>query len=331
MFRFNVLFFGTVSPLEQMGSILADADASLSSVSPKSEEEFIEYGKEADGIIIHGTALVPRRVIDVLERCRIISKTGVGVDKIDLTAATGKGILVTNVPGVSIPEVSDQTMGLILALSRGIVRVWDLIRAGKWTQDGKREMLRLRGPVYRLQGKTLGIIGLGRIGRAVARKAQAFGMNILAFDPLVSVENASEIGVELTELDHLLETADFVTIHAPLIPETRGLLSGERLARMKPTAYLINAARGPIVDTEALYRLLADKKIAGAGLDVTDPEPLPTDSPFFNLENVIITGHTAANSEESITGVCLQAARDVAAFFKGEVPSSVVNPEALRH
>jgi len=329
--RYRAVFCGKAQfPVEEAEEILAGAGASLGLATPKTEEELVEVARDVDGLIIHGRALVTRRVVNSLSRCRVISKTGVGVDKIDVEAATARGILITNVPGVSVPEVSDHTMALILALSRGVVRVWDLIRAGRWTDEGKLAMTRLRGPVYRLEGKTLGILGLGRIGSAVAQKARAFGMRVIAFDPLVAAEKASEIGVEIRALDDLLQTADFVTVHAPLIPETRGLIGAEKLALMKPTAYLINAARGPIVDFEALYKALAEKKIAGAGLDVTDPEPLPTDSPFFKLDNVVITGHTAANSEESITGVILQAARDVAAVLKGETPASLVNPEALR-
>ncbi len=329
--RYQVVFCGKAKiPFDELRSILSRSAASLDIASPSTEDEMIQVGREADGLIIHGRPLITARVVNSLHRCRIISKTGVGVDKIDVAAATAKDILITNVPGVSVPEVSDHTMALILALSRGIVRVWNLIRAGHWTDEGKAEMVRQRGPVYRLEGKILGIVGLGRIGSAVAKKVQAFGMRVIAFDPLVSAERAAEIGVEMTTLDALLKAADFVTIHALLMPETRGLLSGEKLALMKPSAYLINAARGPIVDFTALYRFLADKRIAGAGLDVTDPEPLPKDSPFFKLDNVVITGHTAANSEESITGVCLQAARDIAAFLRGESPQSAVNPEVLR-
>lgn len=330
MARYKVVFCGNAEIPAEVEQILAGAGATLTVARPMSEEEIVQVGKDADGIIIHGRALITRNVVDRLERCRVVSKTGVGVDKIDVQAATAKGILVTNAPGVSVPEVSDHTMALILALSRGIVRVWDLVRAGGWTDEGRPEMSRLRGPVYRLQGKTLGIVGLGRIGSAVAQKAQAFGMRVIAFDPIVSPESGAKIGVEMTGLDELLKTADFVTIHAPLIPETKGLIGAEKLALMKTTAYLINAARGPIVDFQALYKALGEKRIAGAGLDVTDPEPLPVDSPFYKLENVIITGHTAAGSEESVAGVILHAARDVAAVLKGNSPASVVNPEALQ-
>ncbi len=329
MDQFKVVFCGKAKMPDEIQPILAGAKASLTLASPKTEEELIEVGRDTDGMIIHGRALITQKVVNALDRCRVISKTGVGVDKIDVQAASAKGILITNVPGVSVPEVSDHTMALILALARGIVKVWSMVRAGRWTDEGKAEMNRLRGPVYRLDGKTLGIVGLGRIGSAAAQKAQAFGMRVIAFDPIVSPENGRKIGVEMTSLDDLLKKADFVTIHAPLIPETKGLLNAEKLALMKPTAFLINAARGPIADFKALYKALAEKRIAGAGLDVTDPEPLPTDSPFFKLDNVIITAHTAANSEESIAGVILQAARDVAAVLKGETPASVVNPEAL--
>ncbi|MGH7772475.1 MAG: C-terminal binding protein [Candidatus Binatia bacterium] len=331
MGRYKVVFCGKAKmPLVELEQILSGAEAALTLASPRTEDEVIQVGRDADGMIIHGRAMITPKVVNGLQRCRIISKTGVGVDKIDVNAATARGIIITNVPGVSVPEVSDHAMALILALSRGIVRVWDLVRAGRWTDEGKPEMTRLRGPVYRLEGRTLGIVGLGRIGSSVAKKAQAFGMEVIAFDPLVSPEKGSQMGVKMLGLEDLLKIADFVTIHAPLITETQGLINAEKLALMKPTAYLINAARGPIVDFKALYKALAEKKIAGAGLDVTDPEPLPTNSPFYKLDNIIITGHTAANSEESIAGVILQAARDVAAVLKGEIPASVVNPEALR-
>ena len=167
------------------------------------------------------------------------------------------------------------------------------------------------------------------IGKAVAGKAKAFGMHLIAADPYIDQASVADLGIELTNLDRVLRESDFITFHTPLTQETRGLLDAEALGKMKPTAYLINAARGPIVDFDALYRALASKQIAGAALDVTNPEPLPTDSPFFKLDNVIITAHTAARSEEAVIGVCTYAATGVATLLSGGRPDAVINPEVL--
>ena len=329
MAKYDVLFSSLFDPPEPMAGILAAADASLRHETARTEDELIKYGSGADAIIIHGRGNVTATVIDALGSCRMISKTGVGVDGIDVAAATQKGIIIANCPGVSVPEVSDQTMGLMLALSRGIVRVWDLIRQGHWDETGKERLSQLRGPVYRLAGKTLGIVGVGRIGKAVAGKARAFGMRLIAADPYIDPASVADLGVELTDLDRVLRESDFVTFHTPLTGETRGLIDAAAIGKMKATAYLINAARGPIVDFDALYDALATKQIAGAALDVTNPEPLPTDSRFYALENVIITAHTAARSDEAVIGVCTQAAKDVAALLSGGRPEAVINPEVL--
>jgi len=292
----------------------------------RSEDEVIASYRDADAIIISGEKIT-KRVVDSLEKCRVIARMGIGYDSIDVAAATAKGIPVTVVPDASTIEVSDHVMAMILALAKKLIPLDQAVRKGLW---GKPDIFQIGIPGFRIAGKTLGLIGLGRIGKAVARKAQAFGMKVLAYDPFISHDDVKDIGIELVGLDRLLPQSDYISIHSPLTNETKHLINMEAFKKMKKTAYLINAARGGVVDEQAMYTALKEKMIAGAGIDVTDPEPPKPDNPLFQLSNIIITPHFAWYSEESAGELRQRATESVIAILKGQWPRTVVNPEVKK-
>jgi len=240
----------------------------------------------------------------------VISRPAVGFDQIDIEAATDLGIVVTHVPDYCTDEVSDHALALLLALHRRVPWLDSAIKAGGWNQapvyGGGRPASfhagEVPGPPRPLRGQTLGIIGFGRIGRRVAEKARGFGLRLLAHDPYPPANAGESFGVQLVDLDHLLAEDDLVTIHCLLNNGTRGLLGAMAFARMKPTAILVNTARGPIVDSGALIAALHSGQLAGAALDVTDPEPPARDSPLFALPNLLLTPHTAYYSDRARRG-----------------------------
>ena len=261
-------------------------------------------------------------VMAAMPHCMIIARYGIGVDTIDLKAATSAGIIVTNNPTYCINEVAEHTMALLLACGRKVALYDRLTRYGRWeVPPGK--------PIFRLEGNTLGLIGFGRIAREVARRASAFGMRVLYADPLVSQEQAATLGVNV-ELPTLLAEADFVSLHTPLTMTTRDMIDTAALALMKPTAYLINCARGPIVDTAALVRALDSGRIAGCALDTTHPEPLPDSHPLRGRDNVMLTPHVAWYSEQAMRGLQVGAPGEVRRVLSGEWPINVVNPDVRK-
>lgn len=301
--------------------VLEPAGAKLELAECRSEDEVIKACKGANGIL-NRAAPMSARVVTTLDKCKVIARYGVGVDNVDLDAATSMGIVVANVPDYCNDEVSTQAVALILSLTRRLVSHDKAVRNGAW-DIGSAE------PIYRTAGQTLGLVGLGRIARAVARKMQGFRMRIIAHDPYVSEEAAAKVGVELVDLDTLLSTADLISIHAPLMDATRKMIDADALAKMKPTAYLVNTSRGGLIDQTALVEALKDARIAGAGLDVYEVEPLEPDSPLKDLDNVILTDHAGWYSEDSIIELQTRAAKAVAAVLSGERPESVVNPDVL--
>jgi D-3-phosphoglycerate dehydrogenase len=252
-------------------------------------------------------------VIATLRHCRVIGSYGAGYDQIDVGAATARGITVVHVPDYGIDEVSDHAMALLLACARGLGVLVPATRRSEWDY-------RQTGPLHRLRGRTLGIVGLGRIGRRVADKARGFGLRILASDPYVSPSVFVEHGAEPRSLDRLLAESDFVTIHALLTEETRGLLDAAAIAHMKPGAYLINAARGPIVDEHALLDALEAGRLAGAGLDVLAAEPPVAGDPLLHHPRVIATPHSAWYTEEAMKDLQRLLAEDVARVLEGGAP-----------
>jgi len=325
MSKYKVVITDLTDPgtgLEEEEFRAAGLDIELVRLSARSEDELIPHVADADGLLVQ-FAPVKRRAIEALGKCRVISRYGIGVDMIDLEAATERGIPVCNVPDFCLDEVSTHTLAFLLSLNRHLLEHHFHVRAGKWAPAPG-------SPPARLAGQTLGIVGLGNIGSTVARKAHCFGLKLLGYDPYLSPERARELGVELTALGDLLRRSDYVTIHCPLTAETHHLIGAAQLSLMKPSAYLINMARGPIVDQAALYRALVDHTIAGAALDVLEQEPPAPDEPLLQLDNVQFSPHTSSWSAESIVQLRRDTARNVVDVLQGRTPRSVVNRVGLR-
>jgi len=291
--------------------------ADLVPLKTKKPEEFLDAAKDCDALLNTYAGPITAAVMSKMPKCRIIARYGIGVDTIDLDAATQAGIIVTNNPTYCIEEVAEQTMALILASARKIPFYDRMVRSGRWeVPPGK--------PIYRLAGRTLGLVGFGNIARQVAVRAASFGMRVLYADPFVK-EGQFDAPAKKTELDSLLSESDFVSLHPPLTPDTRQMMNDRAFSRMKPSAFLINCARGPVVDTDALVRALDAKKIAGCALDTTDPEPLPDPHPLRGRENVIVAPHAAWYSEQAMAGLQAGAPGEVRRVLTGEWPLNVVN------
>lgn len=291
---------------------------------PPPYEILLEKVRGIDGLLCLLTDRIDARLMDAAgPSLKVISQYAVGFDNIDVEAATQRGIPIGHTPGVLTDATADFTWALILAAARRVVEGYKYVQAGRWKTWGPTLLL---GP--NVSGATLGIVGFGRIGQAVARRARGFDMRILAYDPSESTEVAQNLGAELVDsLDTLLREADIVTLHTPLTKETYHLIGERELRLMKPTAVLVNTARGPVVDPQALYRALRDGEIGFAALDVTEPEPIPADSPLLSLENIIITPHIASASVQARTAMAEMAARNLIAGLRGERLPHCVNPE----
>ncbi|MCL0099944.1 C-terminal binding protein [Dehalococcoidia bacterium] len=308
--------------VEPERAVLAEIGADLVVAPDGSEETLISLAKDVDGILTC-FAKVTDKVVRAAKRCLAIGRYGVGVDNIAVETASSLGIVVTYVPDYCIDEVSDHVMGLLLGWNRRIVLFDRATKTLGWGSEG----LGMR--IMRLRGKSLGIVGFGRIGRAVAEKAKVFGMDILAYDPFLTPEGAARSGGRQVDLDTLLKESDFVTLHTPLIPETHNLIGEEQLALMKQDAFLINAARGGLIDENALYNALTTNQIAGVGVDVLEDLNPPMDHRLIQLGNVIVTPHTAFFSQEAVLELEERAASEVASVLENRVPDNIVNPEVL--
>ena len=293
------------------------------------EDQLIEVGRDADALLVSTRESVTRRVLEHLPRVKVISRYGVGLDNVDLDAAAEQGIVVTHFPGYCTDEVADHALALILALNRRIVELDRDLRDGAWVRYHHMTAGLLRGPIPPLRELTLGLIGCGRIGRAVAARAAPFGLTLVAADPYVDPATLRAAGIEPLALPDLLARADIVTLHCPLTPETRGLIGAAQLAAMKPTAVLVNTARGPLIDLPDLIAALEAGVIAGAGLDVVYPEPLPLESPLYAMPNVILTPHAAYYSERSVQTVRIETLNEALAVLRGQRPRTVANPAVL--
>ncbi len=299
-------------------AVLSKVGARLHVMNLGSEEEAIRVLRDADGVLLNMFPLTAR-VIDALERCRVISRYGVGYDNVDIDAATRKGIWVARVPDYSIEDVSDQALALLLACVRKIAYKDKKVRDGGWN-------LQKDQPVFRIAGKTLGLVGFGAIARCLNRKVAGLGLRrVLVYDPYVPRKTIEEAGGEQRDLESLLAESDYVSIHAPLTAQTRGLLGKEQIRLMKPSAIIVNTSRGPVVDEASLALALREGRISGAGLDVFDREPLPADSPFMRLGNVVLSDHTGWYSEESTVELKTKAATNVAAVLSGNAPPYPLN------
>ena len=306
--------------------VLSEAGVGLVPAPLWTEEDIIQHAADADAAIVSATEPYTARVIQTLGKCQILSRMGIGYNNIDVEAATRQGIAVAVVLDASVHEVSDQAMAFLLAFSRRLFPLVQAVRNGIW-RAGSAEIIKARGRMFRLNEQTLGVVGAGRIGGRMPAKARAFGMRVLAYDPYLSAQELQQKGAEKAEFEQLLGESDFISIHAPLTSETQGMFGLKEFRKMKPTAFIINTARGAIIKEGDLHQALVEGAIAGAALDVSDPEPPDPKNPLLQLEQVLITGHSAFFSETSMMELQQKAAEAIVAALRGQWPPVVVNPE----
>lgn len=284
----------------------------------KTEDDVIRECKDADGLLDQ-YAPIGRKVIEALPNLKVVARYGVGFNTVDLSAATEHGVCVINVPDYCQDEVSNQAFALMMACMRKITVLNDQVQSGKWDY-------KVAKPIHRMMGQTLGLLGFGRIPKVLAKKAAAFGLNLVAYDPFLKQEDVKGYNVTLMSLEEVLKTSDIISLHMPLFKETEKIIDAKAFDLMKSTAIIINTSRGPLIDEEALYDAIKYGKIAGAGLDVTSIEPLPADSKLRGLKNVIITPHAAWYSEEAEKELKTKAAHGAGEIISGYDMPTIVNP-----
>jgi glyoxylate reductase len=293
---------------------------------PPPYELLLEKVRDVDGLLVLLPDRIDAALMEAAPRLRVISNLAVGYDNVDIPGATKRGILVGNTPGVLTETTADFAFALLMAAARRVVEADAFTRGGRWQTWGPMIMLG-----QDIHHATLGIVGLGRIGIEVARRARGFGMKVLYHDQQRRGEEERQLGVEyVSELSALLSSSDFVSLHLPLSPQTYHLIGAAELAAMKPTAVLVNTSRGPIVDQQALYEALKSRQIFAAAIDVTEVEPIPPRDPLLTLDNLIITPHIASASFATRTSMATMAAANLIAGLNGQVPPHCVNPEAVR-
>ncbi len=311
-----------ISPLTLERQALAGIDCDVTSIAVQSEGEIIEAIKDAD-IVLDDHSPVTRAMLEQLTRCKLIIRYGHGYDTVDVDACTERGVMVTNIAGSTSEEVSNHALALLFACARDLKRLDRAVTQGRWGDVYSRSIGR------RIWGETVGLIGFGWIGRAMARKCKALGMEVLVHDPFVGGWLAVEYGVRFVDLDTLLRQSDYVSLHIPHSDANHHLMGEAAFRKMKPTAYFISTARGPVTDEAALTRALREKWIAGAGLDVFEKEPVSPGSPLLKMDNVIVTPHIAGSSEPGWETIRRRAGEEAARVLRGERPQVLVNPEVL--
>ena len=320
---YRLLITDDLSP-DAVALLDAQEDVEYDVVHGPSSDELAQRIGGYDGLVVRSTANVTGDVVAAGDRLKVIGRAGVGVDNIDLRSASERGVIVMNTPGANTVAAAEHTMALLLAMCRNIPQAVASLRAGKWDRDQYRGI--------ELRSKTLGIIGLGRVGRRVARRSRAFGMEVICFDPYLSDERAHEMHVERVDLDELLERSDFITLHAALTPKTRGIIGRDALAKVKPGVRIVNAARGGLIDEVALAEALESGRVAGAGLDVLVDEPPDSANPLLHIENVLITPHLASRTEEAQREVGVRIVNQVIDALRGTDFRNAVNmPVVDRH
>ncbi|MGE3842959.1 MAG: C-terminal binding protein [Vicinamibacterales bacterium] len=307
--------------LDPAREVLSQIGADLKLSPDKSPESILAIARDADAVLVT-YAKITGDMIKQMPKVKIISRFGIGVDNVDLATATAQGIVVTKVPDYCIDEVSDHAVALLLTVVRKIPLADSMVQKGRWEMPAVV-------PIHRLRGSVLGLAGFGRIPQLVVPKAQAFGMKVIAYDPFVPADVFKSLNVEQVDFQQLLAQSDYISVHTPLVPETKGLFNAAAFKAMKKTAYIVNTARGPVIDETDLAKALDAGEISGAGLDVMTQEP-PVNSPLLGRPNVIITPHTSFYSEESLIELQTKAAQEVVAVLQGRAPRNPVNPEALK-
>lgn len=312
-----VITFSGFGDLDVERKVLSQIDAEIIHTGNLTSPEALAAVQEADALMV-ALDLVTAEIIASMKRCRVISRAGTGVDAIDIDAATAHGIWVAYVPDYSIDEVSAHAIALLMALARGIPKLVETTRHGQWDSSGW-------GPIYRLSNQTLGILGFGRIGQATAAKGRGLGLDVIVHDPYLDQAAVDRIGVRAVAQETLIRESDYISLHTPLIDETHQMVNANFLAMMKPTAYLINAARGPLIDEDALLEAVRNHQIAGAGLDVLVDELSAADNPMLQEERILITPHAAWYSEEAKIDLRTRCAEEVVRVLSGQRPRAPVN------
>ncbi len=294
--------------------------------APPPKKVIIEKARNVDALAPLLSDKIDVEVFNAAPKLKIVAQMAVGFDNIDVQEATKRGIYVTNTPEVLTDTTADFAWALLMAVARRVAEADKYVRTGQWKVSWHPSMM-LGRDIY---NATIGIVGAGRIGYAVAKRAKGFDMKILFYDVVPRPEMEKDMGAKRVELDTLFKESDFVSIHVPLMKETHHLVNAERLKLMKKTAYLINNSRGPVVDEKALYQALKEGKIAGAGLDVFEQEPTPVDNPLLKLDNVVVAPHISSASHETRSRMAEMVAENLVAFFEGKKPPNLVNPDVLK-
>lgn len=312
---------GSSAVMTEEAEALTTVDADLTGVDCTTEDEIIAAAKDADVIITDNARFTPR-VLESLPRCQAIIRYGVGYDTIDVDAATANNVLVVNVPAADWcdEEVSNQAMTLILACAKKLGMLNDYTKSGRWT-DAEHALQ----PMVCIHGQTLGLIGCGSIGRMTGEKARAFKMHVIGYDPFLAREVAEKSHITLMSLPEVLGQSDFISVHTPLLESTYHLLGEKEFALMKPSSYVVNTARGRVIDESALIKALRNKVIAGAGLDVFEQEPVDPDNPLLKMDNVVATPHTASYSDFAYELLRRTVGEEAARILAGHWPKNVVN------
>ncbi len=315
------------APLEQERKGLAEfADGLVSYGNLTTPEQLIEHCHDADALLVPG-AHFTREVIDHLEHCRVLVRYGVGYDTIDVPAASDHNLVVVNIPDFCLPEVANHALALMLDCAKKITRQDKWMRTGAWGDRGTGYRAPFLSPMGPIHGETVGLVGFGQIAREFHRRLVPLDVRVIAYDPYVPAERVAALGVEMVSLDDVMRQSDYISIHTPLLPDTHHMINAAMIALMKPTAYLINTSRGPVVDEAALIAALQGGKIAGAGLDVFEVEPLPKDSPLMAMENVVLVPHTASYADETFAIMHRRVGEEAARALRGQMPNTPVNPQ----
>lgn len=307
--------------LDNEKRVLAEIGAEVVGGDFRTEEDVIQNAQGFDALLVE-TAPITRRVFEALPQVKAVGRYGIGYDVIDVKAATDHGVYVVNVPDYCYDEVSEHTLALLLAAVRKVNQLDVHVKSGNWEYNPFK-------PIYRLAGSTLGLIGFGKIARAISKKAKVLGLKIITSDPFLEKSVADKYGVELATLEEVLQNADYISLHVPLTEKTKHLIGEKELSLMKKTAIVVNTARGAMIDEKALVSALQKNEIAGAALDVLENEPVEKTNPLLEMPNVIITPHIAYYSEESLAQLQSMLARGVADALIGKVPKNLVNREVL--
>lgn len=307
--------------LSGLHPIVEDDTFDVASIDDSTSDDFMAALSGADALIVRSATNVTKDLIEHGSQLRAIGRAGVGVDNVDIATASERGIAVFNAPGGNTIAAAELTMALLIAVARKIPAAEASVRRGEWDRAAFKGV--------ELRGKTLGLIGAGRIGGEVALRCQAFGMGVVVYDPYLTDERADELGVQLVPIDEVLDLADFISIHVPLTDETRGICGWDALRRMKPTAFVVNASRGGVVDETALAEALHAGEIAGAALDVYESEPLPAESPLRDAPNLVLTPHLGASTAEAQVGVATEVAEKIKTLLTTGDSSEAINAGLL--